>query len=178
MCDRHESPSESRFASGRHDSADHVRSPVSYLGGSRRLRNAKCCELNYARGGGSSGGLVRDGGMTTVATAMRSGNAPASSLTVAAMARKPLAHGAITKHAVAADSWLHDDSGGGASGEAWVDISMALMSTAACDAVALSIAWCSAPGITHVVPSRASTSWSPNEKDSSRATKGERLMSS
>jgi hypothetical protein len=139
-------------------------------------RTQSVLELNYARGGGGSGAVVADSGMTIVAAMMRSGNAPASSSTVAAIATKPLAQGAITKHAVAADSWSHEGSCGVPPGEMSSGISMPLMSFAVWPAIGLADAWVSSPGITHVVPSRASASWRANEKDNSRGTSRERLI--
>jgi hypothetical protein len=95
-------------------------------------------ELNYARGGGSSGGMVRDAGMTIVAAAIRSGNALASSATLAEMVMKPLAQGAITRHALAADSWSHE-SGDVGSVATPSGMCMALMSTAGAAAIAIAI---------------------------------------
>lgn len=148
--------------------------PPATLEAAERLRNATSFELDYARGGGGSGGAIREGGMTTDAAEMRSANTPARWLATAAMVRKPLAQGAITRHAVAVASWAHDDAGGALSCETSIDMSMTLIPTIP----GIAPAWSPAPGITHVVPSRASTSWSTNEKDSSKATSGERLISS
>jgi hypothetical protein len=108
--------------------------PPATLEAAERLRNAMSFELDYARGGGGSGGAVRDDGMTADAAETSSGIAPEASLTVAAMVRKPLAHGAITRHAVVADVWSHDDCGGVLSPDASTDISMALIAAISCPA--------------------------------------------
>jgi hypothetical protein len=111
--------------------------PPATLEAAERLRDAMSFELNYARGGGGSGGAMRDGGMTTAAAEMRAGNTPDASSTAAAMVRKPLAHGAITRHAVVADVWSHDDSGGVLSPDASADISMALIADISCPAIGI-----------------------------------------
>lgn len=92
-----------------------LRTPV-LLRARRRCTNDLSYRSDYARGGGGSGGKLRDGGATTINAIVREGVAKGAGYALTSAAARATTHGPIAWHMGRLIRWSHGISPGICSG--------------------------------------------------------------